>query len=60
MNGIRHAPSAPKTEAPRLISGAADKNANVIPIDSPVMTMPIPKLRFSKGDWYVITVRSLE
>ena len=31
-----------------------------MPTASPVMTQPIPRLRFSNGVWRVITLRSLE
>ncbi len=55
MNGIRQAPWAPKTEVPNPISGGASKNASVIPIANPVITNPMPRLRFSKGVCSVIS-----
>ena len=41
----------PNTDVPRSISGAASSSASVMPIARPVITKPMPRLRFSSGDW---------
>ena len=60
MNGMRQASSAPISDVPRSISGDASSSASVMPTARPVIAQPMPRLRFSNGDWRVITVRSLE
>jgi hypothetical protein len=59
-NGILHASSAAKTLAPRSIMFGANTVAIVMPIARPVMTTPIPRLRFSTGVLSAIKLRSLE
>ena len=59
-NGIRHASSLPNTLAPSSIMFGAKTVAIVMPIARPVITKPMPKLRFSRGVSSAISERSLE
>jgi hypothetical protein len=59
-NGIRHASSAAKTLEPSSIRFGVKTTAIVMPIDSPVITKPMPRLRFSCGVSWAISERSLE
>ena len=59
-NGIRQASAAPNSELPRSISGAASSMASVMPMARPVITTPIPRLRFASGVCAAIRLRSLE
>ncbi len=59
-NGIRHASALPKTLVPRLSMFGAKTTAIVMPIERPVITTPMPRLRFSRGVCSAIRLRSLE
>ena len=57
---MRHAWSAAKTLPPSSIMFGAKTVAIVMPNASPVMTTPMPRLRFSIGVFSAIRLRSLE
>ena len=59
-NAIRQASSAPNTLAPRSIRFGENTVAIVMPMARPVITNPMPKLRFSGGVRSAIRLRSLE
>ena len=59
-NGIRHASSAANTLPPSSIRFGAKTVAIVMPSARPVITTPMPRLRFSCGVSSAISERSLE
>jgi hypothetical protein len=58
--GIRHACSPANTRPPRSIMFGAKTVAIVMPRARPVMTTPMPRLRFSTGVCSAMRLRSLE
>ena len=59
-NGIRHASPPIPSAVPQLIVIGVTMIPAVRPMDSPAITMPSPRVRFSTGVWLMIKVRSFE
>ncbi len=60
QNAIRHASARGSTCSPAPMKWGVKTVATVMPRASPVMTTPMPRLRWRSGVTAVIRVRSLE